>query len=247
MGAAPYRVTLNEVLRLSRRVCLALGIGPGCEHEPARAVTWLEARDLPGLLTLWTDLERLRERAGRGMEVLEDDVASGGLVRVDGAGTSALFAVPGALDWLLTLPQGVRLSLTGVHSPLFALAALAERPVASGLWVRAQDAAGIWQLSARIDAGSRTAVSAAGDVEGLAGVATTLLMGRGCGPADGDAGAVVRVCAAALDRRYRQSLEQGITMDPALWLRLAGVARESLVPESRASRARGAGGGDDNA
>ena len=246
MGVAPHRVTLNEVLRLSRRVCLALRVGPGCEHEPARAVTWLEARGLPGLLTLWTDLERLRESTGRGMQILEEDVASGGLVRLDGAGASALFAVPGALDWLLTLPEGVRLCLTDVHSPLFALAALAERPVASGLWVRAQDAAGCWQLSVRVDSGSRTAVSAAVDVERLAGVATSLLMGRGSGPAHENAGTVVSLCGAVLERRYRQSLGQGIATDPALWLRLADVARESLVPESQMSRARGAGGGDDN-
>ena len=50
-----------------------------------------------------------------------------------------------------------------------------------------------------------------------------------------------------LEARHRAALDRGVTLDAHDWKRLGLVAQEALVPESEASRERGAGGGDDNA
>ena len=46
---AGERVTLNEVVRRTRRALSALGAGAGCEREPAEAVGWLQTRGLDGV------------------------------------------------------------------------------------------------------------------------------------------------------------------------------------------------------
>jgi len=246
--AGGRRVTINEVLRLSRRVFLALGVGPGCEREPAQAVTWLEARGLPGLATLAADLERLRGAAAQGLRIAAEEGAGPGELRVDAGAGATLWAASGAVDWLLSRPPGARVRIGNAFSPLWPVPLLAARSAERGFWLEARGPDAALQLVAHGTGDDALGVETSGSLQALAGAQTEVVIGTGPLPRPARLEApAVTLDAVTLDSRHRDSLHHGLRADPEIWERLLALGRESLVPASQASLARGAGGGDDNA
>lgn len=235
-----HRVSLNEVLRLARRVLLAWGAGPGCEHEPALAVTWLESRGLAGLEMLWRECRPPCAPARWAAE--EGAGAAVATLRIDGGGGSAAWIAAAAADWLAAREGPARVQVSAARSPLWFVPELAARRERVPAWLLARGddgGAAAPLLAARASAAGVT-LELACDPAALAGREAALTLGRGASPPLAWTPRE-RIGHAALAARHAASLDGGIAVDEQLWHALYGVARGALVPESAASRARGAG------
>ncbi len=242
MAAAPGRVTVNEVVRVSRRVFAALGTGPGCEREGADAVAWLETRGLAGLATLHADLPALRRLGATPWQVRHE---SPGRLEMDGRGGSAVLAAPAVVDWLAGEGEAAGVELASVRSPLWLLPPLAARCTETVAWLEARGPGLL--LRAWCDGAGGFEVTLPDPPARLAGRIVDVRGGRGGPPAAPPDPATPQLAAPDLDRRQWAALRDGLAVPRDLWHALVAVAREVLVPESEQSRARGAGGGDDNA
>jgi hypothetical protein len=238
MPAAHRRVSGNEVLRLARRVFQAMGVGPGGEVEPAKAVVWLEMHALGGLACLQADLEALQSVAP-GRHRMVQRVA--GVETLDGEGGSALFALQDAVALALASPSPVCVAIDRVRTPCWLAPCLAAAAAGPRLWGMAESDGWVLEV-ARAPEG--VVLHGVESVDALAGRRCAIRIGDGPPPAPPVAAWTLD--ADALRRRRAHALDAGVTVDAALWDALSAIARRTLVPASEHSRRHGAGGGDDN-
>ncbi len=238
-AGAARRMSVNEVLRLARRVLIATGAGPGCEEEPAQAVTWLQARGLDGLAALHADLDALRRVPPSAPRVVRD---VDGRLELQAHGASALYLLLDAVA--LVAAEQCPLSIAGARSPLWLAPCLAlAAPPGADRWGAAA-AAGETVLQVAVDARGAVAVHGGPAGHALHGLACDLTLGHGAPP---PWRARWSLDASELDRRHGTAVREGVHAPAQVFAELAVVSRGALVPESERSRERGAGGGDDNA
>jgi len=238
------QVSQFEIHRLIQRAMEALGAGYGVDRDAARCIAWLEARGLPGLAAFESDLARLetglpRPRIERRSES-EIAIALGGSAI---ASTGALLDLAAAK----TRRSGrALLRLSGCTAPLYLIPAAIEAGLDSALSLAWPTALG--GVAALISGDGIalylkpvTKVSAA---LSAAPTGDVVLAVPGVEPLSPDL--EVALTPEDLARRFDDSLNKGVEVDPALWLRLDKVAARVQVPASVVSRERGAGGGDAN-
>ena len=242
------QVSQFEIYRLVQRALEALGAGHGTDRDAAFATAWLEARGLPGLALLVSDLPDLERGIGRP----SGEGASG--LEIDACGSSAITFAGAAIDLALARtvgPTPVRLLLRRCRSPLFLIPAAVEN--ARGLAIDLAWQGQQCRILARAVAGGLTLFLSPGQE-----VRATLLEPTACdvdfhlapsgeSPPPLGGGLATVLSPEGLARQLADSLDHGIAVDPAVWRRLDALAARVQVPASEESRLKGAGGGDANA
>jgi len=227
------RVSQFEIYRLCQRALEGLGAPYGVDQDGARAVTWLEARGLPGLALLAAEIARLEDGFG--------GLAPEAGMSIDVEGRPAVAYGSAVIDLLVA--SRATLQLRRCRAPLFLLPP-AVAAAAGGLAIELG-----WN-------GLRCRVTPSGRVVELVpppGPAMNAVL-RDSG--ETDVTASVRLAEetdvdgpmdAIFAERLRRSLDSGIAVDPATWAAITEIAARVQVPASAESRLKGAGGGDANA
>jgi len=235
------QVSQFEIHRLIQRAMEALGAGYGVDRDAARAVTWLQARGLPGLAVFDRELSALES----GLPVARLQGESGGETIIE-LGGSAIACAGAVADLALAKFRqftNARIRLRACTAPLFLIPALVDAalPGASLNWL--------------VDGGEVSVIAGGGEAtvflppemslnEALAGPrGDTLLSVPALAPPPD---LVAALSPAQMADRLNWVLSRGVDVDPALWRRLDAVAARVQVPASEESRKRGAGGGDVN-
>lgn len=241
------QVSQFEIHRLVQRALEGLGAGYGADRDGGRAVAWLEAHGLPGLAALGADLPDLE----RGIRPPRLEYDGAGDPALEAGGASAITFASAAIDLALARAAASgrsRLRLRRCRSPLYLIPAALEG--ASGAAIALDWPAVIVRIEGE---GALTLMSAPGlDLPaGLLDRAPCDIeihvapKGPDLPKTRGDLSEILG--QDELARRLAQSLDHGITVDPALWRRIDAVAARVQVPASEESRRKGAGGGDANA
>ena len=248
-------VSWNELQRTCQKAFRGLGVPAGADDDASFAVLWLQARGLDALTPLDWVLSALEHTAPRPLEL---GLGGGGegVDVLDAGGQPAVSVASDALDFAVARAverEGrAEVLLVGVDGGIIVAGALPQRPI-SGRRARVE-----WR-----DGKTPRTLDVASDQE--CRVCTTI--------ADGaqrnddhrrDAVHIVIDEAAGerwmqpcsswrieadgeeLTRRAVQSVTHGIEVPEPLWTRLLAFAGRTLVPATRESRERGAGGGNDS-
>lgn len=243
-------ISLNEAESLASRAALGVGAAYGAADDAAAAVRWLLARGLPGLPPLVAALDkvasgvshwgRLEERPAFGDEA-PSPLGSGGSCRCSGLWSadegrelSTILIGGAASDWFSALAAEGRaeLCLAPVDVPLLLLPSLLTAAAWHGF-----DAYVCWPGFAASGHGAVVVFQGCGDTE-VAACRSTALRVATTAPQRGEKLAAGR---RVLEERLRSVCQEGFEVADDLWLRLECHAQGMLVPESRASRAGGAG------
>jgi hypothetical protein len=215
------RRSLNEIELHLRRAALGCGVPPGCAEDFGAATAWLCAQGFEGVPPAVAELEDWL--AGRSAPC---GLAAGPPARLtpsDDKAPAAWHLGPAVADLLRagTTP----LQLGTVARPQLLLGALGVFSAAKGPGLLLRWPAG----TALCRNGVPYLVEGAWEALGAP---------------------LERLEAAASDPRCRGArrsappvLEEGVTVDPAVWARVQALVRRTLVPASEGSRARGAGAG----
>ncbi len=236
-------VSLNEIESLSWRAALRVGATYGAADDAATAVRWLLARGLPALPPLVAALDRVAGGVSHWGRLEEQPASAGGRSRSglwsadEGRQLSIVLIGGAAADWFgaCAADGPAELCLEPVDVPLLLLPSLLIAAAEQGFDVQVG-----WSGFAASGRGSVVSFQGCGDA-GLAArraaAVTAALLSPGEKPAAG----------RVLEERLGSVCEEGIRVDGDIWLRLDRHAHGMLVPESRASRAGGAGpAGSDN-
>jgi hypothetical protein len=242
------QVSQFEIYRLVQRALEALGASYGSDRDAAFATAWLEARDLPGLALLASDLPDLERGIGRPRREGASDL------EIDASGSSAITFAGAVVDFALARmvgPTPVRLLIRRCRSPLFLIPAAVEN--ARGLAIDFVWRGRQCRVLARAVAGELTLFLPPGQEVRTALLEPTAcdvdfhLASSGASLPPLGAGLATVLSPEGLARQLAHSLYHGIAVDPAIWRRLDALAARVQVPASEESRLRGAGGGDANA
>jgi len=240
------RVSQFEIYRLVQRSLEALGAGYGVDRDGARAVAWLEARGLPGLLAFAAALLRLE----RGIPEARLESRSATEIRIDADGGPAITFGGAALDLLAARagPAGSARLLCHCRLPLFLIpptVEIAGHRFAAISWRHGEGEARVLlepEGALSVFQGSAQSAHAVLLSDPLGDVTVEISSTTIAPPS----GLVKILDGTALARNFERSLSQGIEVDNVLWHRLDAVAARVQVPASVVSRERGAGGGDAN-
>jgi len=167
--------------------------------------------------------------------------AAGTAPVLQGHGASGLILLLDAVA--LAVAEGAPVRVSALCSPLWLAPCLAAGARGTALWGAAV-AGGETVLQVAVDAAGAAVRKGGPPPHALHGLACEVRLGQGAPPA-APAGWALK--AGVLERRRHGAVRDGVQVPAAAWEALAVFARQALVPESEASRARGAGGGDDNA
>ena len=247
-------VSWNELQRTCQKAFRGLGLPDGADEDGSFAVLWLAARELDGLTHLDAALSALEHAAPRPLE-LRLDSGEDGVDVLDARGQPAVSVASDALDFAVARAGGregrAEVLLIGVDGGIFVAGALPQRPIPGrrarvewrvGKTPRALDVASdrVCRLCMaladdreRNDAPPRDAVRIV--IDGVAGERWIKQRSAWRIEADGE----------ELARRAALSVTHGIEVPEPLWTRLLAFAKRTLVPATRESRERGAGGVDD--
>ena len=246
-------VSWNELQRTCQKAFRGLGVPGGADDEGSFAVLWLEARGLDALTPLEATLSALESTAPRPLQVVGGE---DGVDILDAGGQPAVSVASDALD--LAVARAVErkaraeLLLTGIEGAIIVAGALAQRP-RSGRCSRVEwrEGTGRFRLDTDSTGACRLSLTSVDQGQLRSGLGRRSVRIVIDGP-DGsqwlECGPCWRIDAddTELDRRATQSAARGIDMPDALWARLLVFAKRTLVPETHASRERGAGGGEYN-
>ena len=246
-------VSWNELQRTCQKAFRGLGVPAGVDDDSSFAVLWLQARGLDALTPLDAALSALEatppfplvhRRHDSGADVLD----AGGQPAVSVASDAIDFAVARAVE------RGGRTEvlLTEIDGGMFVAGALAQRPI------RGRRARVEWR-----DGKTSRTLDVASDHECRLYIALVDGTERNDGllqdsvriAIDGAAGERwMKRCSSwridadgeELARRATHSVTHGIEVPEPLWTRLLAFAGRTLVPATRLSRERGAGGVNDS-
>lgn len=214
------RLSLNEIEGGFTKAALGVGLPQGLAEDAGTAVAWLAARGLPGVDEGAAALAAFESRAVMTPEWREEPEGP-----VLSGCPSALLAAPILSDAACCLDGGAggsRIGCDSLDHPLLAVAllALAARNGAPPLLLREGDRR--WHLSAK---GAR-----------LDGVLE---------PAPGPLSLEIarEVIGGDLEPARQAQLDHGCAVEEESWACVKRYAARRLVPESDASRGRGAGAG----
>ena len=245
-------VSWNELQRTCQKAFRGLGVPSGTDDDGAFAVLWLQTRGLDALTPLEAALAALEDTPPHPLVLRHHDH---GVDVLDAGGQPAVAVASDALDVAIARAfdhEGrAEVLLVGVEGGIFLAGALAERPI-PGCRGRVE-----WR-----DGGTRRTLELASDREcrlctaltdedepndALPRDAVRMLIDGAAGERWLQQRAPWRtdVDGAELARRAAHSVTHGIEVPEALWTRLLAYAGRTLVPATRESRERGAGGGND--
>ena len=246
-------VSWNELQRTCQKAFRGLGIPAGVDDESSFAVLWLLARGLDALTPLGASLASLEHVRPRPLRLGGDD---DGFEVLDAGGQPAVSVVSDALDFTVASAREraarVEILLTGVDGGIFVAGALAQRP-ASGCrgmveWCDSATRRGLDVASHGACRLSVAPLDGADSTGELRGDAVRIAIDATHQRRWPERGRIWRtdVDEAELERRAMHSVTHGIDVPEALWTRLLGFAKRTLVPATPASRESGAGGGEYN-
>ena len=246
-------VSWNELQRTCQKAFRGLGVAAGTDDDSAFAVLWLQARGLDALTPLGAALSALEDAPPRPLALRRDD---GEVDVLDADGQPAVSVASDALDYAVAraLEREARAEvlLTGVEGGVFVAGALPQRPV-PGRFARVQWRDG--EARRRLDVASngecrlcKAPVDNADCMGGPRRDAVRIVVDATAGEQWMESSPSWRIDAgdAELERRAMHCVTHGIEMPDASWTRLLAFAGRTLVPTTRASRQRGAGGGGDD-
>ena len=247
-------VSWNELQRTCHKAFRGLGVPAGADDEGSFAVLWLQARGLDALTPLDAALSALEHTAPRTLE-LRLGSGEDGVDVLDARGQPAVSVASDALDFAVARAgerEGrAEVLLIGVDGEIFVAGALPQRPIPGhrarvewrdGKTPRTLDVTSDRECrlctaladgTERNDAPPRGAVRIV--IDGVAGKRWMKQRSSWRIEADGE----------ELARRAAQTVTHGIEVPEPLWTRLLAFAKRTLVPATRASRERGAGGVND--
>ena len=247
-------VSWNELQRTCQKAFRGLEIPAGSDEESSFAVLWLQARGLDALTPLGAALSALDRSPPRPLGVAGD---TDGLHVLHAEGQPSVSVASDAID--LAMARAVETAaradvlLTEVENAIFVAGALAQRP-GCGRCGRVEWRDG--KVRRRLDMApggeSRLSTAPPDDSKpggGLGQKTVRITIGEISGPGEHrwlrrDRSWCTDADEAELERRAVHSVTHGIDVPDALWTRLLGFAGSTLVPTTRASRERGAGGGE---
>lgn len=250
-------VSWNELQRTCQKAFRGLGVPAGVDDDSAFAVLWLQARGLDALTPLDAALSALERAPPRplvlghreGHREVDADV-------LDAGGQPAVSVASDALDFAVACAIGrenrAETLLIDVEGGIFVAGAQSQRPI-PGYCVQVEwrDGNTSYGLDMACNGEHRLCTAPVDSVEcdgGLARNAVRIVVdepGRGQWM-DRNPSWRVNAGKAELERRAVRSVTRGIEVSGALWTRLLAFAKRTLVPATRASRERGAGGGEYN-
>ena len=245
-------VSWNELQRTCQKTFRGLGVPAGADDDSSFAVLWLQARGLDALTPLDATLSALECAAPRPLRVVgrED-----GFDVLDAGGQPAVAVASDVLD--LAVARAIEredraeVLLTGVEGGIFVAGALPQRPI-PGRRARVEWRDG--RTPRTLDVGSdhecRLSTALPHGMERTGGHrrdAVHIVIDESAGERWREQRSSWRIDADAeeLARRAAHSVTHGIEVPEPLWSRLLGFAGRTLVPATRKSRERGAGGDDD--
>ena len=225
-------VSLGELRTAAGRALAGLGAPAGTERDGARAVVWLESRNLRGAAALVSDLH---------------DAATAGLRQPDIAGRRLDLSDCPVLVWgsslveLAMLEAGTAIVLEGCRTPR-ALVPEAAAQADRGWRFRIQAAAS----EALVASGAINLDRSLADLEAV-DVRLVAEPVRSPGIESPPEFSSSHLTTAELDSRHAASLATGLRLDPDDWRAIREAAARIFVPASKRSRSRGAGAEvDDN-
>jgi len=244
-------VSWNELQRTCRRAFRGLEVPAGADEESSFAVLWLQARGLDALPPLEAALSALDRSPPRPLGIVGSTdgphvLHANGQPSVSVASDALDFAVARAVETATRF----EVLLIEVESPILVAGALAQRP-GCGRCSRVEwrDGETRRRLDIAPDGEPRLSTAPPDDSKpggGLAQKTVRITVGEPGGRRWPRRSRLWRTDAneAELERRAMHSVTHGIDVPDALWTRLLAFAKSTLVPATRASRERGAGGGE---
>ena len=249
-------VSWNELQRTCQKAFRGLGVPAGADDDASFAVLWLQARGLDALTPLDAALSALEHKAPRPLEVRlggggdgVDVLDAGGQPAVSVAGDAIDFAVARAVE----RAGRAEVLLIGVDDGVFVAGALPQWPIPGHrARVEWRDGKTPRMLEVASNGACRLCTNLADGTErnhGHPRDAVRIVIDGAAGERWMKRRSSWRIDAdeAELARRTAHSVTHGIEVPELLWTRLLAFAGRTLVPATRQSRERGAGGGDDNA
>ena len=245
-------VSWSELQRTCQKAFRGLGVPAGADDDASFAVLWLQARGLDALTPLDAALSSLECEAPRPLDV---ESRAGGVDVLNAGGQSAVAVASDVLDFAAARAverEGrAEVLLIGVEGGIFVAGGLPQRPI-PGRRARVEwwDGETPRTLDVASDHDCRLCTALADDTERNYGhVRNTVRI-----EIDGAAGERwakhwrpwrIDADGAELAHRAAHSVTRGIEVSAPLWTRLLAFARRTLVPATRRSRERGAGGVND--
>ena len=246
-------ISWNELQRTCQKAFRGLGLPAGVDDESSFAVLWLQARGLDALTPLGAALDSLEHAPPRPLRLGGDDDE---FEVLDAGGQPAVAVVSDALDFTIASAREraarAEILLTGIDGGIFVAGAMAQRP-ASGYRGRVEwRDGGTWRGldmasngACRLSAAPLDGADSTGEPRDDAVRIVIDAAHRRQWP---ERGRFWRtdIDEAEIERRAMHSMTHGIDVPDALWTRLLGFAKRTLVPATPASRESGAGGGEYN-
>ena len=246
-------VSWNELQRTCQKAFRGLGVPAGADDDGSFAVLWLQARGFDALTPLDAALSALENTPPFPLVHQRHD---GGADVLDAGGQPAVSVASDAIDFTVAraVERGGRAEvlLIGIDGGVLLAGALPQRPI-PGRRARVEwrDGKTPRKLDMALGHGCRLCTALADDTErndGLPRDSVRIVIDGGAGERWMQPCSSWRIEADGeeLTRRAVQSVTHGIEVPEPLWTRLLAFAKRTLVPPTRESRERGAGGGNDS-
>ena len=249
------RRSLNEVDRICRKAAEGAGAPAGLDSDAANGAAWLLAHGLPALADLADDLTRFADLAAA---CRFERSAFAGDRAVDAKGKAGAVVAPLLIDLLVARAArngGTgRLWVDGLTAPLFLLppavghAGPVDDEPGWAFRLHLEDGRGRSCALHVLEAGQVEILSnAGGDIGKLFEASSAWSLDAVCARSPDLLGDPNRTdltvigAAERLEAAHRQSLAEGVSLDPEAWVRLQALATKVLVPATEQSHLMGAG------
>lgn len=237
------RLSVNELEILARKAAVGAGVDYGYAVEAAQSLVWLRAAGVD-CVAGFLDCLRAWVDGGTAQVTPAYDQDRCILSGPPGQTASALYAAAAVSDFstlMIKESHFSRVEVRNVELPCLVLAQLARQPWAGGLAVRCLEPGGAperWTALIRARREAPT-VSVAGDVTGGRSALVRVAAGELSHPAAGGPAPAEAVWAPD----FRALFARGASIEPDHYEALRQFYDRTLVPDSDASRLRGAGAG----
>ncbi|MDD9984130.1 MAG: DUF3726 domain-containing protein [Gammaproteobacteria bacterium] len=248
-------VSWNELQRTCQKAFRGLGVPAGADDDASFAVLWLQARGLDALAPLDAALSALEHTAPRPLQ-LRLGGGKDGVDVLDAGDQPAVSVASDAIDFVVARADEragrAEALLIGVDGGVFVAGALPQRPIPGRrARVEWEDGKTLRTLDVVSDRECRLCTALADGTERTDGHprdAVRIVIDGAAGGRWTKRRSSWRIDAdeAELARRAAHSVAHGIEVPEPLWTRLLAFAGRTLVPATRESRERGAGGGNDS-